>query len=561
VTISVLIADDEPEFRSALGGVVERASGLELVGAATDATEAIQLACRLRPTVAVVDVRMEDGGGPRVARYLRRFAPEVQVLALSAYDDQGTILQMFEAGARGYLLKGTAARELVVAIERTAAGEEVISPELPSPSEPDFLRDPSPGGAVDPASRQDAAARGRPLTVIIADDNPDFLEALSMVIQREPGFDVVGRARDASGAIRVAALYAPDLALVDWQMPGGGGPIAAAEIARSSPATRVVALSASDEREAVLEMLRAGASSYVVKSVTASDLVEILRTTAAGGAALSPEVASGVIEELVVQMARTEDQDERDAEKLGRVRAVLDEDAFEMAYQPIISVADERVVGVEALARFDTEPRRSPDVWFGDAVAVGLGTELDMAAAEKALRILPDLPADVDLFLNVRPESIFSDRFAELMGGIRGESVVLELTEHAPVRDYDGLRAMVGALRDTGFRVAVDDVGAGYASLRHLLNLRPDVLKIDISLCRFIEADRARQVLAGALALLGRELGATVVAEGIETSAEFEAVRDLGVDNVQGYYLGRPGPPPLDELFAGAASNGNGGSH
>jgi EAL domain-containing protein (putative c-di-GMP-specific phosphodiesterase class I)/DNA-binding NarL/FixJ family response regulator len=555
VTITVLIADDEPEFRSALAAVVERAPGLQLVGAAEDAVEAIQLACRLHPAVAVVDVRMAGGGGPRVASYLKRFAPGVRVLALSAYDDQGTLLQMFEAGATGYLLKGTAARELVLAIERTAGGAEVLSRELFG------LGDHSLAESAMPASRREDAARARPLTVVLADDNPEFLEALSLVIQREPAFDLVGRARDTAGAIRVATLYKPDLALVDWRMPGGGGALAAAEIARSSPETRVVALSASGEREAVLEMLRAGASSYVVKSVTAPDLVEILQTTAAGRAALSPEVASGVIEELVVQMTRSENHDERNGEKFGKVRALIDDDAFEVSFQPIVDIAENRVVGVEALARFHTEPRRSPDVWFGDAVAVGLGTELDIAAAEKALRILPDLPAGIDLFINVWPQSVFSDRFAELMADVPGESVVIELTEHAPVQDYDRLKAFVGALRDSGFRVAVDDVGAGYASLRHLLNLRPDVLKIDISLCRCIEADRARQLLAAALVSLGRELGARVVAEGIETSAELEVVRALGVDAAQGYYLGRPAPPPLNEMLAGAAASRNGGSH
>jgi EAL domain-containing protein (putative c-di-GMP-specific phosphodiesterase class I)/DNA-binding NarL/FixJ family response regulator len=483
---------------------------------------------------------MDGGGGPRVASYLKRFAPDIRVLALSAYDDQGTVVQMLEAGATGYVLKGASARELVTAVERTATGDEVLSSELPTPREHN-------------ADPQVPASRDGPLTVMLADDNPEFLEALSLVIQREPDFDLIGKARDTTGAIRLAALYKPDLALVDWQMPGAGGAIAAAEIARSSPATRVVALSAYGEREAVLQMLRAGASSYVVKSATTHDLVEILRTTAAGGAALSPEVAPGVIDELVVQMAHSEDGDEWNAEKRGRVRSLIDEDAFEIVFQPIVSLAEDRVVGVEALSRFGTKPRRSPDAWFDDAVAVGLGIELDLSAARKALRILPDLPDDVDLFLNVGPESIVSDGFAELMAGVEGASVVLELTEHAPVKDYERLRAFIDALRGSGFRVAVDDVGAGYASLRHILNVRPDVLKIDISLCRFVEADRARQVLAGALASLGRELGATVVAEGIETGAELQAIRDLGVDGAQGYYLGRPAPPPLNAMLAGAA--------
>ncbi|MEA2440740.1 MAG: hypothetical protein QOH76_2164 [Thermoleophilaceae bacterium] len=551
MTITVLIADEEPELRSAMTAVVRRAPGLQLVGAARDATEAIQLGCRLQPAVAVVDVRMHGGGGPRVARYLRRFVPGVHVLALSASGDQGAVLQMFDAGASGYVLKSRAVRELVLAIERAAGGDEILSPELPAP------REPPPGESAEPASRE-GATRVTPLTVILADDNPEFLEALSLVIQREPGFDLVGRARDTTGAIRVAALYKPDLALVDWQMPGGGGAIAAAEIARSSPTTRVVALSASGEREAVLQMLRTGASSYVVKSVTVHDLVDVLHTAAAGGATLSPEVTSDVIEELVVQFAQSQDHVERDAEKFRRVRSVIDEDAFEIAFQPIVDLAENRVIGVEALSRFNTEPRRSPEVWFGDAVAVGLGTELDMAAAQKALDILPDLQPGIDLFLNIRPESVFSDRFAEVMGRVRGESVVIELTEHAPVQDYQRLQAFVGALGDSGFRVAVDDVGAGYASLRHLLNLRPDIFKIDISLCRSIESDRARQVLAGALVSLGRELGSTVVAEGIETGAELQTLRDLGIDGAQGYYFGRPDTPPLNGTLVGATSGTNG---
>jgi EAL domain-containing protein (putative c-di-GMP-specific phosphodiesterase class I)/DNA-binding NarL/FixJ family response regulator len=554
VTVKVLVADDEPEFRSALVGVVDRAPGLELVGAAENATEAIALACREHPAVAVVDVRMDGGGGPRVARFLRRSAPDVRVLALSAYGDEPTVLQMLEAGAAGYLLKGTPARKLIRAIERTAAGHEVLTPNLIT------SHDRAPTRLAELTPQRDRLGPAAPVTVILADDNADFLDALSLVIDREPDFDLVGTARDTTAAIRIGAIYKPDLAIVDWQMPGAGGAIAAAEIARSSPATRVVALSASGDRDAVLQMLRAGASSYVVKSTSAQDLVAVLRTTAAGGAGLSPEVASGLIEELVIQMAASEDHEERAGERRRRVRSLLDEGSFEVAYQPIVDVVDQRVIGVEALARFGREPRRSPDVWFGEAVAVGLGIDLDMAAAEKALGILPDLPDGVALFLNVLPESIFSDRFADLMAGVPAGSVVLELTEHAEIHDYNRLKAFVDALRHTGFRIAVDDVGAGYSSFRHILNLEPDVLKIDISLCRLIEDDRARQVLAGAVVSLGRELGATVVAEGIETGAELQAVRDLGVDCAQGYYVGRPEPPPLSELLAGTAPSQNGAS-
>jgi DNA-binding NarL/FixJ family response regulator/EAL domain-containing protein (putative c-di-GMP-specific phosphodiesterase class I) len=534
---TVVIADDDREFRSALADVVERAPSLTLVGAARDAAEAIALGTQEHPSVAIVDVRMDGGGGPRVAADLKRLAPDTRVLALSAYDDRGTVLEMIEAGATGYVLKGASASELVDAIERTAAGGTVLSADLGMARE----------------QVQEPVGPDHPLRVILADDNPEFLDALTLVIERQPDFELVGKTRDTQGVIRLAAIYRPDVALVDWRMPGGGGAVATAEILRISPRTRVLALSATHERKSVLEMLSAGATSYIVKSVTEGELVEIVRTTAAGSAVLSPEAATNIVEELVVRVREDNALEEVEAEKVAAVRSVIDDGKFEIAFQPIMSLNGAGLVGVEALARFDGRPRRSPDVWFDEAVAAGLGTELDMAAAEKALTVLPHLPPDVPLFLNVRPESLFSDRFAELMESARGESVVVELTEHAPVHDYSRLQTAVAHLRNAGIRVAVDDIGAGYASLRHLLNLRPDMIKLDISLCRFIERDRARQVLAEGLVALARELGATVIAEGIETSAELEAVRKIGVDSVQGYFLGRPTTPPLDHLFTGAA--------
>jgi DNA-binding NarL/FixJ family response regulator/EAL domain-containing protein (putative c-di-GMP-specific phosphodiesterase class I) len=549
--VTVLIADDDPEFQSALAAVVDRAPRLELVGVAGDATQAVRLGCRLLPAVAVVDVRMGEGGGVRVASHLARFAPDVRVLALSAYDDHATVRQMLDAGASGYLLKGTLTRELVEAIERTAGGDTVLPPGLPAP------RVPSPGKTGELASRWGAGARAEPIRVILADDHPEFLDALASIVQREADFELVGKARDTPGAVRLATMYQPDVALVDWRMPGGGGVTAIEQIARVSPHTRVMALSSSQERDVVLQMLRAGASSYVVKSVSGRELVDALRTTAAGGATLSPEAATPVIEELVVQLARSDDAGARHAGQEATIRSIIDDAAFTMAFQPIVSIDQDRVMGVEALARFDVEPKQSPDVWFGQAAAVGLGVDLDLAAARRAVSIIPDLPPGVDLFLNLSPDTIFSGRYEDVLAAVPGERVVLELTEHAPVHDYKRLSQVVGDLRNAGFRIAVDDVGAGYASLRHLLNLAPDMLKIDISLCRLIEEDRARQLLAKALTSLGRELGATVLAEGIESGAELGAVRELGVDYAQGFFLGRPASPPLDDMLATAGTEGH----
>ena len=114
-----------------------------------------------------------------------------------------------------------------------------------------------------------------------------------------------------------------------------------------------------------------------------------------------------------------------------------------MVFQPIVNIQGQGVVGVEALARFDCEPRQSPDVWFTDAVSAGLGTEIDLAAAQAASAILPRLPSKLDLFLNVVPETLFSSGFEELVSTMPGDRVVLELTEHAPVHDYDRLADVI----------------------------------------------------------------------------------------------------------------------
>ncbi len=525
MTCKVLLADEDPEFREELTAAIERAPSLELVGVAENALDAVELSRLHQPDVAVVDVRMRDGGGPHVAQELQAVAPGAMVLALSGQGDEGPVMEMLDAGAAGYLHKAVSPAELVGAIERAGGHRSVVSPDVTGAPE-----------GHDP----------EPTTVIVADEDKTALDALASIIDRAPDFALVGKARDATAAVRLAALYTPDFALVDASMPGGGGSAAAAQVRRGSPATHVIALSASPERDIVLRMLRAGASSYVVKSVPAQDLLTALRATAAADHA-----------ELVVKLDDAETQSEPVEDPMARVSAVIEGTVLRMVFQPIVNIqGGNGVVGVEALARFDCEPRQSPDVWFMDAAASGLGIEMDLAAVREAVAVLPHLPPEMDLFMNVVPETLFSPGFEDLVSTMPGQRVVLELTEHAPVHDYDRLAGTIADLRAEGFRIAVDDVGAGYSSFRHLLTVHPDVLKIDISLCRSIESDRARQVIAASIASLGRELDAMVVAEGIETPAELSAVRELGIESAQGFYLAPPAAPPLDELLTVAATNG-----
>ena len=230
----------------------------------------------------------------------------------------------------------------------------------------------------------------------------------------------------------------------------------------------------------------------------------------------------------------------RMATTTAQVEAAISGVGLSMVFQPIVATATGRPVGFEALARFDVTPRRGPDVWFADAAAMGLGVELELAAVRLALRALPDLPPETYLALNVSPASVLSGRLDDALRSVAANRIVLEITEHQMVETYDGLDAALRVLRRRGVRIAVDDAGAGYASFRHILRLRPGVIKLDMTLTRDVDTDRSRRALASALIGFARETGSSIVAEGVETAAELATLRRLGVDAAQGYHLGRP---------------------
>jgi diguanylate cyclase (GGDEF)-like protein len=228
-----------------------------------------------------------------------------------------------------------------------------------------------------------------------------------------------------------------------------------------------------------------------------------------------------------------------------RIRRVLDGEGLSVVLQPIVDLNGGRVVFAEALSRFGDEPYRSPDVWFAEAADLGLGVELELAAVRAALAHADALPPGVRLSLNVSPEALCAPELAELLAAVPGQRLALELTEHAPVDDYATLEPALEAQRRRGVLLKIDDAGAGFSTLKHVLRLRPDVIKLDLSLSRDIDTDPVRRALAASLVAFAREIDAGIVAEGIETRAELEALRALGVTMGQGYYLARPGDGPV----------------
>ena len=222
------------------------------------------------------------------------------------------------------------------------------------------------------------------------------------------------------------------------------------------------------------------------------------------------------------------------------IKTVLTARDFDVVYQPIMDAAARRPKGFEALCRFRWQPYRPPNEWFADADAVGLQIDLEICVIEQALRALDHLPPSVYVAVNASPGTVASGRLSATFAPWPAERIVLEVTEHSMVTDYDGLLSQLESLRFRGVRLAVDDAGAGYSGLQHIVRLHPDIIKLDISLTSRIDEDVVRRSLGAALVRFAVEIGAAIVAEGIETEGELTTLHDLGVPLAQGYFLGKP---------------------
>ena len=229
------------------------------------------------------------------------------------------------------------------------------------------------------------------------------------------------------------------------------------------------------------------------------------------------------------------------------IEAVIRSRAFSLVYQPIVDLDQGTISGAEALCRFNDGG--GAEAWFEECERVGLAAELDLAIIEMALGELDQLPPGY-LALNLSESTLLAaERLRSLLApAVAQRQIVLELTEHHVVHDYPAVTAALAELRSTGVRLAVDDAGAGYSTFRHILRLRPEIIKLDRSITERIDEDDARRALAGALVMFAGDIGASVVAEGIETSGEMEGVRSVGIRTGQGFAIAMPHRLPLPPL-------------
>jgi EAL domain-containing protein (putative c-di-GMP-specific phosphodiesterase class I) len=244
-----------------------------------------------------------------------------------------------------------------------------------------------------------------------------------------------------------------------------------------------------------------------------------------------------------------------------RLQPVIGSGGPNVLLQPIVALCDGARVGAEALSRFPVEWGKPPDEVFAEATSIGAGIELELLAVRCATAQLGDISGY--MAINLSPQTLLDPRCGELLAELPAERILLELSEHDPVEDYDVLSTTLDPLRAAGMRLAIDDVGAGFSSLRHIVLSTPDVIKLDRSIVAGAATDRVLRTLVRALVEFGHGAGAAVVAEGIETRNDAIALRDAGVDYGQGWYFGRPGTPDqladfyrVDESHAYLTANG-----
>jgi EAL domain-containing protein (putative c-di-GMP-specific phosphodiesterase class I)/CheY-like chemotaxis protein len=391
--------------------------------------------------------------------------------------------------------------------------------------------------------------------IIIIDDEPANLSVLMELLRRK-GLRNVHAISDSNEALAYITDNDPELVLLDLHMPGVDGYelLTALRERAGGSYLPVLVLTADTTHQAINRALDLGARDFVTKPFDLDEVTLRVRNL------LETKELHTTLRHHNISLRRQIGDFERAAESehearqavLERVSAVLESRDIRMVFQPIVQMPGDRIVGCEALARFTQAPQQGPDRWFADAERVGLGTQLEILAIATALSRLGDLPVDMFMAVNVSPPTALARELHDLLDHVDGERVVLELTEHVPVEDYEAVGAGLAELRRRGIRLASDDTGAGYAGFRHLLGLSPDIIKLDISLSRDIDQDPVRRALAGALVAFANDVRAQVIAEGVENDREQKTLEALNVPWLQGFHLGRPGD--LDQVAHLAAS-------
>jgi EAL domain-containing protein (putative c-di-GMP-specific phosphodiesterase class I) len=369
--------------------------------------------------------------------------------------------------------------------------------------------------------------------ILLVDDDPLVRRAYARAFRADG--HVVEVASDAREAMEALGRGPYNAIFSDISLPGQNGLELLRSVRERDQDVPVVLITGDPHLDTAIRAVEYGAARYLVKPVDADTLSSTARwATDAGAAARSRRATLAAAS----PEARVSERDDLEA-RFDRALAAL-----WVAWQPIVSGREGRVFGYEALLRSREPSLPNPPAVLEAAERLGRTRELGARMRSLAAASAADAPPDALLFLNLHPYDLLDDDLYRPHAPLAAiaHRVVLELTERAALDEVPDLAERRERLRMLGFRLAIDDLGAGYAGLTSLVALRPDIVKMDMTLSRGIQSDPARQKVVASIVVLARQLGMEIVAEGIETAAERDEISRLGCDLFQGYLFARPGP-------------------
>lgn len=517
---TVLVVDDEAPVRHMFVRALQR-RGFEVLEADTG-TVALELIASHEVDVVLLDNALPDLAGTTVLERLRS-SPEtatLPVLLVTGHADVDHRISGLEAGADDFIAKPVELDELVARVQSRLRGRDAWMVRVES-------------------SLHERARLAGALAAIAPNGSPSSTATeIARVLVRLPsvtGASVVALGRDGSARFLARvdaggeatvdgaqAIDPPTVVELSHEVDTGAGvlgPDIGRRLVSGAPESAVVAALAGESGPV---------AAIVLGTPFASGDANDLRRLVSAAMDLAP-----VVERVLVPSIESLDG----SGVVDQLRDVIDQQAFWPVYQPIVDLESRQVRGFEALTRFEDGTR--PDRRFDEATRVGLGFELELATLGAALVGAAGLPAGCYLSVNVSAALLTGRDLAPVLAAAGDRPVVLELTEHERVDDYASVRAAVDQLGPE-VRLSVDDAGSGWASLRHVLALRPHFVKLDRGWISAIETDPARQALLLGIAGFAETFGGAVVAEGIETVDELDTLRRLGIGLGQGYHLGRP---------------------
>lgn len=371
--------------------------------------------------------------------------------------------------------------------------------------------------------------------VLIVDDEPLLLRGFDRVLSRV-GYDVV-TASNGRDAVELIQHDDFDAIVSDISMPGVNG-IQLLRAARERDLdVPVLLVTGAPAIETAVEALEYGAFQYLTKPVDSRHLEQ-----AVGKAVQLHRMARMKREALALLGTGALQAGDRAGLEASFERAL---DALWIAYQPIVRASDRSVFGFEALLRTTEPTLPTPGAILDAAERLTRLQELGRLIRERAAQPLQNSPQEGFLFVNLHTRDLLDPTLTDRNAALTriASRVVLEITERASLDEIKDARSTVADLRALGFRIAIDDLGAGYAGLTSFALLEPEIVKFDMSLVRDVHKYPTKQKLIRSMAALCKDMGMMVVGEGVETVEERTALTDLGCDLLQGYLFARPGRP------------------